>query len=92
MHSNELNGSIPAAISHLTDLSSIRLAHNKLSGSIPAAASALKKLRELTVEGNHDLSGPIPSVLTLLTTSTRLKSDTPICQNRTRNSWPVLHK
>ena len=71
LHSNELNGSIPAAISHLTDLSSIRLAHNKLSGSIPAAASALKKLRELTVEGNHDLSGPIPSVLTSLSFETK---------------------
>ena len=68
---NDLEGEIPAGISHLTELNYLNLAHNRLSGSIPSELGGLIKLERLNLIFNR-LSGSIPSELGNLTKLERL--------------------
>ncbi|HEY9008216.1 MAG TPA: hypothetical protein VIM75_18875, partial [Ohtaekwangia sp.] len=60
--SNNMIGTIPAAIANLTELTSIYLQGNKISGSIPTQIGSLSKLTLLYLYANS-LSGTIPPSL-----------------------------
>ena len=64
--SNNLSGSIPAAVGNLTALSNLHLNNNNLSGSIPAAVGNLAALSNLDLS-NNNLSGAIPAAVGNLT-------------------------
>ena len=55
LNSNQLNGTIPAAIGNLTRLSFLDLHGNRLSGAVPESLSALTKLEHLDLSGNAGL-------------------------------------
>ena len=59
---NELKGTIPSELGHLTFLEGLYLSENQLSGSIPSAISILSNLIELDLWTN-ELTGPIPPEL-----------------------------
>ena len=59
---NGLEGSTPAELGGLTELTSLSLDRNRLSGEIPSQVGNLAKLRSLSLSSN-DLSGEIPSEL-----------------------------
>ena len=62
LHDRTLNGSIPAELGELSQLSALRLARNQLSGAIPAELGNLTWLRHLDL-GENRLSGAIPAEL-----------------------------
>lgn len=66
LFSNNLQGSVPAALSHLTALQELGLSHNNLFGPVPSFLGASTQLRALVLSGN-DLSGSIPAFLGQLT-------------------------
>ena len=57
-----LNGSIPSALSNLTNLQRLDLGQNQLTGSIPSQLGSLTELTEITLD-NNQLTGSIPSQL-----------------------------
>ena len=59
LYGNDLNGTIPAEIGHLTSLLYLGLSSNDLSGSIPAEIEHLTSLTEMHFREN-DLTGSIP--------------------------------
>ena len=59
---NELNGTIPSELGHLTYLEVLYLSENQLSGTIPSALGVLSNLIELSLWSN-ELTGPIPPEL-----------------------------
>ncbi|KAK6945355.1 Leucine-rich repeat-containing N-terminal, plant-type [Dillenia turbinata] len=62
---SDLHGSIPDALSKLTNLNFLRLKQNKLTGSIPPSLSKLTKLTFFDVSHNQ-LTGTIPGSLSNL--------------------------
>ncbi|GKV38449.1 hypothetical protein SLEP1_g46362 [Rubroshorea leprosula] len=66
-----LEGSIPASIGNLTQLTSLDLSITQFSGPIPASIGNLRQLTSLGLSSNH-LSGQIPSSLANLTQLTSL--------------------
>ena len=70
-----LNGSLPAALSRLTELRRIDLYENALIGPVPPALGRLSKLTGLYLFDNN-LTGAIPKELGQLTNLTRLDLDT----------------
>ena len=59
---NRLQGSIPAALGRMTNLTTLAMARNELTGSIPAELEDLANLRTLKLSGNQ-LTGCIPTAL-----------------------------
>ncbi|CAI7857881.1 unnamed protein product, partial [Closterium sp. NIES-54] len=57
---NNLSGTIPASIGHLTELTFLELSNNRLAGSLPAAITTLTDLQYLKLEGNQ-FTGEVPS-------------------------------
>ena len=55
---NELNGTLPSELGHLTHLEVLYLSENQLSGTIPSALGVLSNLIELSLWSN-ELTGPI---------------------------------
>lgn len=66
-----LTGTIPAALSQLSDLTLLYLRDNELRGGIPAELGKLTNLKWLSLSGNQ-LNGPIPSDLGNLANLERL--------------------
>ena len=64
--SKDLDGSIPALLGNLTELSRIDLDENSLTGAIPPQLGMLKKLTHLYLQDN-ELSGEIPPELGSMT-------------------------
>lgn len=63
---NNLNGSLPAELGHLSDLKSLDLEENALTGTIPIELGNLTKLEFLNIH-TTSLTGPIPKSLGNLT-------------------------
>ncbi|MDE0196659.1 MAG: trypsin-like peptidase domain-containing protein [Caldilineaceae bacterium] len=59
---NELNGTIPSELGHLTHLEALYLSENQLNGTLPTALGALSNLIELSLWSN-ELIGTIPPEL-----------------------------
>lgn len=68
---NQIIGGIPATLSNLTSLISIRLANNQLSQAIPVSLTTLDYLQELDLSTNL-LSGQIPTQIGMLKQLVRL--------------------
>lgn len=66
LFSNNLQGSVPAALSHLTALRELGLSHNNLFGPVPSSLGTSTQLRALVLSGNA-LSGSLPAFLGQLT-------------------------
>ncbi|NUM80442.1 fibronectin type III domain-containing protein, partial [bacterium] len=62
LSNNQLSGSLPDAIGHLTGLTSLQLYGNSLSGSLPDTLGNLTNLTSLGLE-NNQFSGAIPRKL-----------------------------
>jgi hypothetical protein len=71
LFNNSLNGSIPAELGNLTNLTWLNLETNSLTGSIPAELGNLTNLTRLDLLGNS-LTGSIPTELGNLTNLTKL--------------------
>lgn len=63
--SNQLQGTVPAGISALTELTWLGLEFNAISGTIPTSLGKLESLRLLSLEHNQ-LSGTIPTEIAKL--------------------------
>ncbi|MEN6560320.1 MAG: fibronectin type III domain-containing protein [Acidobacteriota bacterium] len=68
---NNLIGSLPAAIGDLTNLTVLNFRHNELSGSLPSSVGNLVNLTTLQLSENQ-LSGSLPAELGNLTQLTTL--------------------
>ena len=62
LDSRRMNGSVPAGLSALAELTWLDLSDNDLNGSIPSDLGGLAKLEHLCLDEN-DLTGSIPSEL-----------------------------
>ena len=78
-----LTGEIPAALSSLTGLEYLGLAHNQLTGRIPRELARLTELQALRLQGNL-LTGQIPAELAGLSNLVELK----LSQNRLTGCVP----
>jgi hypothetical protein len=78
-----LTGQIPAALSSLTELEYLSLAHNQLTGQIPRELARLTELQALRLQDNL-LTGQIPAELTGLSNLVELK----LSQNRLTGCVP----
>lgn len=74
LENNNLTGSIPSEIQHLTSLVQLDLYGNALTGSIPSEIGMLTRLTRLELDHNA-LSGSIPSEIGQLTQLTQLDLD-----------------
>ena len=57
---NQLTDTIPTELAQLTKLKNLYLSWNHLTGTIPTELARLSNLTQLALEGNPDLSGPLP--------------------------------
>ena len=73
--SNNLSGSLPAALGNLRELTTVNLGYNTLSGPIPPELVYLRALRALYLN-NNALNGSIPAALGQLTALQYLRLDT----------------
>ena len=71
---NQLTGSIPAELGHLTKLTELHLNENQLTGPIPPELGNLTNLLYLSLDENQ-LTGPIPPELGNLTNLLHLHLD-----------------
>ena len=63
LRENNLVGQIPPELGGLVELFILSLGSNNLSGPIPAELSKFKRLRDLYVGRNHEISGRLPPEL-----------------------------
>ncbi len=60
LNNNNLTGNIPAEIGQLTKLRGLYLSENELEGTVPGEIGSLPRLSIMKLDGNADLSGPLP--------------------------------
>lgn len=60
---NNVTGTIPSAICQLQQLIGLYLSANAFQGTVPGCLGSLSNLRELLLDRNIQLSGPLPSEL-----------------------------
>ena len=60
LNDNSLTGTIPAGFGQLTNLGSLVLSENELEGTVPGEIGSLPRLYIMQLDGNADLSGPLP--------------------------------
>ena len=63
LYDNNLVGTIPPELGGLDELFILSLSDNKLSGPIPPELSKFKRLRDLILSGNAEISGRLPPEL-----------------------------
>jgi len=66
LHTNELEGPIPATIGNLVELVELQLQDNMLEGALPAELSMLNNLRSFYLSGNRltgSIDGPLTQVM-----------------------------
>ena len=63
LRENNLVGTIPPELGGLEELFILSLSTNRLSGPIPAELSKFKRLRDLYLDRNHEISGRLPPEL-----------------------------
>ncbi len=88
---NNLDGSLPASLSDLTELKVLELSFNNLSGNLPASLGSLSKLEVLALNGNS-LEGNIPDTFSELAelkqlhlSSNQLSGNVPFLINKLEN-------
>ena len=74
-----LTGLIPTELGQLIKLEYLHLSWNQLTGTIPPELGQLTNLTQLTLEGNFDLSGPLPPAFANLTLEELRLSGTGVC-------------
>lgn len=92
LNDNQLDGSIPASIAQLSQLSRLNLQDNQLSGELPIEISNMTHLQSISL-GNNQLSGTIPASIWLMPSLTsifiqnnRFTGDIPE-EARSKNYW-----
>ncbi len=77
---NELSGSLPAGLGKLASLEELHVGYNRLHGMVPSEFQGLNSLRELSLQGNADMSGTLPVELASLDRLEELvANDTGLC-------------
>ena len=80
LRDNELTGMIPAALGDLRNLTLLSLSSNKLTGMLPTDLADLTNLQWLYLNGNTDLTGPLPlGLMNLVDLTTVWIQDTGLC-------------
>lgn len=69
---NNLYGKIPAELGQLTELEILHVSSNQLSGTVPTELGLLSSIIQLYVDANPFLSGPMPSEICSLKTTSNL--------------------
>ena len=63
---NQLVGSLPAELGGIAELVELHVGYNSLSGAVPVEFRHLARLRALSLPGNADMSGALPTELAAL--------------------------
>ena len=71
---NRLTGTIPPELGNLASLESLNLSDNRLSGTIPPELGNLASLEWLSLSDNPDLTGPLPTSFTRISTLRGLRT------------------
>ena len=80
LRDNELTGSIPTQLGGMTSLQWLSLSRNKLTGPLPTEVAGMTSLQELYLNGNADLTGPLPlGLMNLNDLTTVWIQDTGLC-------------
>ena len=58
-----MTGTIPSSIGDLIHLKELRLSRNQLVGTIPSSIGGLVDLKHLHVDGNRQLTGALPPIV-----------------------------
>ena len=66
LEENMFSNSVPSELGNLSNLHALILAKNQLSGVLPSELGQLTNLSFLTVEGNSNLGGTLPTELAAL--------------------------
>ncbi|WP_419859669.1 leucine-rich repeat domain-containing protein [Candidatus Palauibacter sp.] len=81
---NRIEGPLPADLGQAESLVFILAAKNRLSGPLPPDLGDASGLYRIWVQGNRDLSGPLPESMTQLETFFDLRADdTELCMPQT---------
>ena len=80
LRDNELTGSIPTQLGGMTSLQWLSLSRNKLTGPLPTEVAGMTSLQELYLNGNAELTGPLPlGLMNLNDLTTVWIQDTGLC-------------
>jgi Leucine-rich repeat (LRR) protein len=80
LNASWVGGSIPTQLGNLINLNYLDLGWNQLAGAVPAELGNLAALDELYIQGNAELSGPLPSSLTSLSLEAFWFGDSGLCE------------
>ena len=76
---NQLTGTIPAELGNLSKLVELWLRYNQLTGTVPPELGELVNIRTLSLDGNVELSGPLPESFTRLALNYLDLEQTEVC-------------